>query len=450
MKKNQLDEVNNANAAGLWEWLTLNRSNEAVLGAVLRVAHLHPQMHVAVAGPGATMFTESLARSVQQVSVLDETGKWATNLHTQRFDTIIANLFLFTGSDPLEAIRELSSLIKPGGRMVLTGMEAAFDAPTTSEYPRFERSQARTWLVQAGLVNCIVKRIESAGQGGSTGWQTSLPGLFVAVGARRLAGVEEAVRENYAAIAQGEGTGCTPAAEGACCCSDEALISLDSIGGPEVGVDAIFATDYTPEDKDALPSQVAEFSLGCGNPTAFAALQPGEVVLDIGSGGGLDALIAARQVGPRGKVIGVDMTPEMLERARRAADSAGFDNVEFRQGQADALPIETDSVDVIISNCVINLTPDKGQVFQEAWRVLRSGGRLEVSDVVTDIAFPPDMLTAGNTWSGCVTGALPEEEYVDLIQQAGFSQVQVHRSKAAIMGGVRVYSAQVSARKCSV
>ena len=218
----------------------------------------------------------------------------------------------------------------------------------------------------------------------------------------------------------------------------------------EDGVETIFATDYTPSDKAALPSQAAEFSLGCGNPTAFAALQPGEVVVDIGSGGGLDALIAARQVGAQGRVIGVDMTPEMLERARRAAAAAGFDNVEFRQGQAEALPVESSSVDVIISNCVINLTADKGAVFLEARRVLRPGGRLEVSDIVTDRAFLPDMLCAGQAWSSCVTGALPEAEYVDLIRQAGFSQVMVRRSEAALTGGVKVYSAQVSARKLPI
>ncbi len=307
--------------------------------------------------------------------------------------------------------------------------------------------RAGNLLAQAGLVNRIVERIEIAGQGEAPGQETSLPGLFVAVGARRLAGVEEAVRENYAALAQGGGSCCTPAADAASCCGGETLISLDSIGETPVQMEQIFTTDYSPADREAIPSQAAEFSLGCGNPTAFAALQPGEVVLDIGSGGGLDALIAARQVGPQGRVIGVDMTPEMLERARRAAAAAGFGNVEFRQGQADALPVESGSVDVIISNCVINLTPDKGKVFQEAWRVLHPGGRLEVSDVVTDIAFLPDLLAAGQAWSSCVTGALPEEEYVDLIQQAGFSMVTVRRSEAALTGGVRVYSAQVSARK---
>ena len=277
----------------------------------------------------------------------------------ERYDTLIANLYPFSENDPLEAMRELAHRVKPGGRLVLTGIEAQHGAEEP-EMPGFERGELETWLAQAGLVNRIVERIEIAGQGEAPGQQTSLPGLFVAVGARRLAGVEEAVRENYAALAQGEGSCCTPAADAASCCGGETLISLDSIGETAVEMEQIFTTDYTPADKEAIPSQAAEFSLGCGNPTAFAALQPGEVVLDIGSGGGLDALIAARQVGPQGRVIGVDMTPEMLERARRAAAAAGFGNVEFRQGQADALPVESGSVDVIISNCVINLTPDKG------------------------------------------------------------------------------------------
>jgi arsenite methyltransferase len=418
---------------------------EAVVAAVIRKARLHPQMRVAVAGPGAGELAEGMAGRAAQVLVLEGQDGQAGNGTPERYDTLIANLYPFSETDPLEAVRELAHRIKPGGRLVLTGAEAQMG--TEGEVPGFMRGGLETLLAQAGLVNRIVERIEIAGQGDPSGRQPSLPGLFVAVGARRLAGVEEAVRENYAALAQGGGSCCTPAADNASCCGGETLISLDSIGEAPVQMEQIYTTDYSPADREAIPSQAAEFSLGCGNPTAFAALQPGEVVLDIGSGGGLDALIAARQVGPQGKVIGVDMTPEMLERARRAAAAAGFGHVEFRQGQADALPVESGSVDVILSNCVINLTPDKGQVFQEAWRVLRPGGRLEVSDVVTDIAFLPDLLAAGQAWSSCVTGALPEEEYVDLIRQAGFSQVTVRRSQAAITGGVKVYSAQVSGRK---
>jgi len=188
--------------------------------------------------------------------------------------------------------------------------------------------------------------------------------------------------------------------------------------------------------------------LGCGNPLAMASLQEGETVLDIGSGGGLDAFIAARRVGPTGQVIGVDMTPAMLQRARRTAKKGGFDNVHFKYGHAEKLPVPDGSVDVIISNCVINLTEDKGQVFREAFRVLRTNGRLEVNDVVFGGAILPAARLSTAGWSECISGALPEQEYLDLVKQAGFTQVTVRRSTSAgVSDGVSVYSVQVSAVK---
>jgi ubiquinone/menaquinone biosynthesis C-methylase UbiE len=176
-------------------------------------------------------------------------------------------------------------------------------------------------------------------------------------------------------------------------------------------------------------------------------MRPGEVVLDIGSGGGIDVFLSARRVGPTGRVIGVDMTPSMLERARRSAEKAGLSNVEFRQGNAEALPVPDASVDIIISNCVINLTADKGRVFREAYRAMRQGGRLEVSDIVTDKDFSPQERAAAENWGSCIYGALPEQEYLDLVAQAGFTSIQVRRSTAGKVNGVSVYSVQVSARK---
>jgi len=171
-------------------------------------------------------------------------------------------------------------------------------------------------------------------------------------------------------------------------------------------------------------------------------------VLDIGSGGGLDAFLAAGKVGPDGRVIGVDMTPAMLERARASAERNNITNVEFRQGYAEELPVADGEVDVIISNCVINLTEDKGHVFREAYRALKPGGRLEVSDVVASGPVSIEMRESVEGWSECVTGALPEAEYLDLIAQAGFSEVRSRRSEQAVsVDGARVYSAQVSARK---
>jgi ubiquinone/menaquinone biosynthesis C-methylase UbiE len=194
-------------------------------------------------------------------------------------------------------------------------------------------------------------------------------------------------------------------------------------------VDAGYFIAIIAQQLSAVPAEAAEISLGCGNPTAFAALQPGERVLDIGSGGGLDVFIAAQNVGPAGFVYGVDMTPAMLERARAAAQRNQISNVEFRQGVAEALPLEDNSVDVVISNCVFNLSEDKGQVFNEACRVLRSGGRLEVSDTVMSGGISPRLRSDRAGWSECVNGALPQSEYLDLIRQAGFTQVNVQRSQ---------------------
>ena len=177
---------------------------------------------------------------------------------------------------------------------------------------------------------------------------------------------------------------------------------------------------YTPDVLGAAPREAVEISLGCGNPLALAGLQTGESVLDIGSGGGIDAFLAARQVGPLGRVIGVDMTPAMLERARNTAERAGYSQVEFRQGQAEALPVADNQVDVVISNCVINLCEDKGQVFGKPTGYLKSGGRLEVSDMVTSQAFPRELAADPAEWAGCVYGALPEQEYLDLISSGRF------------------------------
>jgi ubiquinone/menaquinone biosynthesis C-methylase UbiE len=210
----------------------------------------------------------------------------------------------------------------------------------------------------------------------------------------------------------------------------------------------VYNSGYTAGEISNVPQESAEISLGCGNPTAMARLQPGEVVLDIGSGGGLDAFLAVQKVGSTGKVIGIDMTPAMLQRARKAAKKGGYENVTFRHGYADKIPLEDGSVDVIISNCVINLTEDKGKVFREAYRVLKAGGRLEVSDTVFSSAVPNSMRSSMEDWSECVAGALPEQEYSDLVSQAGFKGIAIRRSASSGQAdGVEIYSVQLSARK---
>jgi SAM-dependent methyltransferase len=174
-----------------------------------------------------------------------------------------------------------------------------------------------------------------------------------------------------------------------------------------------------------LPNTVTDISLGCGNPTAIANLKPGETVLDLGSGGGIDCFLAAKAVGPTGYVIGVDMTDRMLALAKENLARLGASNVEFRKGEIEDLPVESTSVDVVISNCVINLSPDKDAVFREAFRVLKPGGRFAVSDMVTEGEFPDQLRKNVEAWAGCITGALDQEDYLERLRQAGFADVAV-------------------------
>lgn len=184
---------------------------------------------------------------------------------------------------------------------------------------------------------------------------------------------------------------------------------------------------YDAPDAADLPEDVTGISLGCGDPVTLASLQPGQVVLDLGSGGGIDCFLAAKRVGDSGYVIGVDMTAEMIDLSRRNKAKHGIENVEFRLGEIEHLPVADRSVDVIISNCVINLSPDKAQVFREAFRVLKPGGRLAVSDIMSDKPLPDNLLKDMQAWAACVSGALTEAEYIAAIKAAGFEDVNVER-----------------------
>ncbi len=209
-------------------------------------------------------------------------------------------------------------------------------------------------------------------------------------------------------------TGAERAAQASCCGSSEAAVAQTAA-----------ARFYAAEELADLPESVTEASLGCGNPLAIASLQPGEVVLDLGSGGGIDCFLAARKVGPEGRVIGLDMTPDMIKLARRNAKKLGVANVDFRFGEMEEMPLPDESVDVIISNCVINLSPDKDAVFGEAYRVLRPGGRLSISDIVVDGNLPEFIRSRLDAWAGCIAGALEESVYLAKIRAAGFEQVEV-------------------------
>jgi arsenite methyltransferase len=229
------------------------------------------------------------------------------------------------------------------------------------------------------------------------------------------------------------------------CCGGQARISSDpdelraqvqaayaqaARGGGTVPRPGSREIGYSEEELGAIPEE-ANLGLGCGNPGALASLKPGEIVLDLGAGAGIDALIAAPKVGREGRVIGVDMTPEMLERARANAVKMGVARtVEFREGVIEDLPVVSGSVDVVISNCVINLSPDKPQAFREAFRVLKPGGRLAVSDIVLSEPLPPAVVELASAYTGCIAGALPEPEYLAAIAGAGFEKIQVRRRPA--------------------
>jgi arsenite methyltransferase len=218
--------------------------------------------------------------------------------------------------------------------------------------------------------------------------------------------VRVVVREKYGAIAEGKDPGCC----GSGCCAGDTDV-LDQIG-------------YTAEQTAAIP-EGSNLGLGCGNPLAHAQVKPGETVLDLGSGAGIDCFLAAREVGATGHVIGVDMTPAMIERARANAVKSGATHVEFRLGEIEHLPVSNASVDLVISNCVVNLSPDKPQVFREALRVLRPGGRLLVSDLVLTRPLTPELQRDVDLYVGCVAGAALREDYLDMMRVAGFADVEV-------------------------
>jgi len=203
------------------------------------------------------------------------------------------------------------------------------------------------------------------------------------------------------------------------CCS-----SSSCCGGVTQAENISKKVGYSDSDLNAVP-EGANLGFGCGNPVAIASLNEGDVVLDLGSGAGFDAFLAAKKIGKTGRVISVDMTPEMLERARANAKKGGFDNVEFRSGEIEKLPIENSTIDVIISNCVINLSPDKETVFKEAFRALKSGGRLMVSDLVLAKDLPKQIKESVEAYVGCLAGAIKKDDYIGFIKQAGFQDIKV-------------------------
>jgi SAM-dependent methyltransferase len=222
--------------------------------------------------------------------------------------------------------------------------------------------------------------------------------------------IRKVVRERYASVAREGGSCCT--SKTSCC------------GSANIAGDLSKRVGYSDEELNSVP-EGANLGLGCGNPVAIASLKEGETVLDLGSGAGFDCFLAAKKVGKVGKVIGVEMTPDMIDRARNNARKGNYTNVEFRLGEIENLPAADNSVDVVISNCVINLAPDKSRVFKEAFRVIRPGGRFMVSDIVLLKDLPDPIRNSIDAYTGCIAGATKKDEYIKIIKNAGFKDVQV-------------------------
>jgi ubiquinone/menaquinone biosynthesis C-methylase UbiE len=465
-----------ARVAGDWDRIRSGYYGDEVREAAIHKSHLHPSMVVADVGAGSGYISKGLAPLVRELHVVDGSGAMLETaqrnlvaygnvvyhladglslpFEDESLEAVFANMYLHHCPNPLASIQEMVRMLKPGGRLTLTDMDSHPYAWLKSEmadvWQGFDRAELRGWLAEAGLVNVLIdcsgESCRSMSSNSATTAEQSQVeiSIFVATGTKRVR-ARDLVQAGYAARAESGGGCCSPSPEGAqsSCCTPQAVISTD-----DLLVGAPILPGYDATEVASVPAEAAGISLGCGNPTALAGLQPGESVLDIGSGGGIDVFLAARKVGAEGRVIGVDMTPAMLERARRSAEKAGLANVEFRQGYAEALPAEDGTVDVIISNCVINLTEDKALAWREAYRVLKPGGRVEVSDVATDLSLPVHLRLDARGWAECVTGALPLKETIDLMKQAGFREITTRPSaQNGKIEGVAVFSTQFSARK---
>lgn len=449
-----------------WDDLRKGFFPDSLKEEVISKAYLLPEMEVADIGAGTGFLSSALVDHVRMVHLVDTSEvmlslakkNLSSNTNTTyllaegrtipltdaSLDAVFANMYLHHAPDPLAAIQEMVRLLKPGGRLLISDLDLHthtwLQEETADEWPGFERDQIMVWLKTAGLVNTYTTCSGSNCCGTSkTDENKSVEiSIFIAVGSKRISRKAD-VQQSYGVIAEsGCGCGCSPTQT-----SDGYRIMEQSCCSPQASENNL----YQLEELTVIPEEAGDISLGCGNPLAMASLKPGETVLDIGSGGGIDVFLAANRVGPTGHVIGVDMTPAMLKRSRESAAKHGYHQVKFLQGDAENLPVENNSVDVVISNCVINLTEDKTQAFQEIYRVLKPGGRLEISDVVAVHSLPLEVRQNPNQWAACVSGALPDKEYLDLITYAGFENLQTRRENQYANNSEATYSLIVSARK---
>lgn len=472
------------NVAGQWDSVRPYYYTESMRDFVVRKAFLYPDMIAADIGAGTGFMAAAIVERVSKVHVVDgspamlemarknlaaydnvefhEADVTKLPFEDGSLDVVFANMVLHHIPEPSAAIKEMARVLQPGGRLLISNVETHTIPREVAQlaeiWSHFSRDDIRAWMEQAGLVNILIGDTWQSPKstGGNHLIEETVVDIFYASGTRRVSGMRDLVQEKYGAIAKNNSCCGSSSSSSSSCCesSDTSKNSSDCCSQPVMSLEALqkgevhFEQDYSPDEQAQVPPEAAEFSLGCGNPIAMAGLKPGEVVVDIGSGGGLDSFLAAQKVGPTGRVIGVDMTPEMLIRSRRSAKLNGYTNVEFRRGDAAALPIENETVDVVISNCVINLTEDKGKVFAEAFRVLKPGGRLEISDMVFSGPMGREARAAAVGWSECVSGALIEEEMLDLVTQAGFTTGQVRRSASyGEAGGTSIYSVILSAVK---
>lgn len=463
-----MDKPYFAQVAGEWDRLQASMFGDEVRAAAIERACLHPEDTVIDLGAGTGFLSLGLAPRVARLHVVDHSPEMLAQarvnlsafenvtyhlaegtdipLPDDSADAVLANMYLHHVEDPQAAIEEIVRVLRPGGHLVITDLDQHEHGFLKEEHfdvwMGFSRDQIRSWLKNAGLVNLLIEDTQQTCSSRSqVGKETAEVSIFVATATKPQPEMGPAVREHYSQIATSGSSCCGPT-------SSSASFDPGSVEGA-IPLEVIQETGSSCcSSPFSLIETDAELSLGCGNPVGLASLRPGEIVLDVGSGAGADVFPAAQRVGEQGKVIGLDMLPEMLERARVTAQARGYQNVEFRQGDAQAIPLPDESVHVVMSNCVINLVQDKGQAFREAYRVLKSGGRLSVSDIVTDRPFSPALRARPDAWSECVTGALTEREYLALIAQAGFEEIQTARSLAMeAEDGTRIYSLNITASK---